>query len=92
MIKNKQATPAIELLQIRVIRRPNLVIAHHATKFPGICIAPDTAKLMKISPPTWPMYCDMPNRPIPQTIQLKKIERDFVRMFGVRSRSKNEAL
>jgi len=92
MIKNKQATPLIELLQIKVIRRPNVFIAHHATKLPGICMAPDTAKLMKMSPPTWPIYCDMPNKPIPQTIQLKKIESDFTRMFGVRNKSKNEAL
>lgn len=92
MIKNRQDTPVIELLQIRVTRRPNLFIAHHATKFPGICMAPDTAKLIKMSPPTWPMYCDMPNRPIPQTIQLKKIDKDFTRMLGVRNRSRNEAL
>lgn len=90
--RNKQAAPAMELLQIKVIRRPNLFIAHHATKFPGICIAPDIAKLMKISPPTSPMYCDMPNKPIPQTIQLKKIERDLTLMLGVRNKSKNEAL
>lgn len=92
MMSKRAATPAIELLQIKVILLPSLFIAHQATKFPGICMAPETVKFMNIFPPTCPIYWDIPNNPIPQTIQLKKIDSDFILMLGVRNRSKNDAL